>query len=688
MRERALHGMLLVLLAAMGGGIAWRAHDIRGLPRERVALQLGPGDFGQRQGGRTPMATVGTETRAVLVAPERVTILAGREVTPEDGRVSLEVVGPPESAALPDSAFRLSLIDPSAAQRVGSDDIALAAALTHWKTVERWTLRRDPAMRNRLTIEIEPGDVPRTPVRLQLDAVRATPAVLSSRPFDVPTGGRLELFYTLAHAPRETSAPSVTFSAHLACGASRLELWRDEMTPEQGMAPGWRTRSTPLPRGARDCRLDLRAEGGGVDAAPVWSPPRVVVPDHRPAPGATTPRSVILVSLDTLRADHLSSYGYPRETSPAIDRRLAAAGTLFTDVSTTFPLTNVAHMALMTGLYAESQPTAPASPTMMADVFRAAGFTTQAFTEDGMVTGAFGFWSGFDAFVERPFVGDERGRGTFRDGAEFLRTHGGRPFFLFLHTYKVHHPYAFGPRYAQRFAEPDAWSLPGLDPHVPPEHRPNMDAYDRAICEVDDQVAELLDALEGHGLEREVLLVIVSDHGEAFGEHGALQHGTAAHQEQLHVPLILRGPGIPPARRIDDPASLVDVAPTVFDLLGLPPLASPDGRSLRPLLDGGSLPPRPIYFAWMGGSGVRSGQWKAHRTRAGVEIFDLARDPRERMAVETTAFSPDTLLAQHRDETRARKQQLTRLAADGGGAAPQPMTPELERSLRALGYVQ
>ena len=140
MRERAVHGMLLVLLAAIGGGIAWRAHGIRGLPRERVALRLGSADFDQ-PAGRTPMATVGTETRAVLVAPEQLTILADRTVTPEEGRVRLEVIGPPESTALPDSAFRLLLIDPSASARLGSDDIALAAALTHWKTVERWKCR-------------------------------------------------------------------------------------------------------------------------------------------------------------------------------------------------------------------------------------------------------------------------------------------------------------------------------------------------------------------------------------------------------------------------------------------------------------------------------------------------------------------------------------------------------------------
>jgi arylsulfatase A-like enzyme len=305
-----------------------------------------------------------------------------------------------------------------------------------------------------------------------------------------------------------------------------------------------------------------------------------------------------------------------------------------------------------------------------------------------MVTGAFGFWTGFDAFVERPFVGDERGRGTFHDGAEFVRTRGGRPFFLFLHTYKVHHPYSFGPAYAERFAEPDAWSLPGLDTRVPSQHRKNMDAYDRAICEVDDQLSELLDALDRHGLARDTLVVVVSDHGEAFGEHGALQHGTAAHQEQLQVPLILRGPGIPRGLRVDAPASLVDVAPTLFDVVGLPPLEAADGRSLRPLLAGGSLPPRPIFFAWMGGTGVRSGRWKAHRTRHGLEVFDLSTDPGERVAVEAKAFQPEQLLAQHREATRARRETLTRAAADGGGATPQPMTPELERSLRALGYVQ
>src|SRR5712692_8517641 len=180
-----------------------------------------------------------------------------------------------------------------------------------------------------------------------------------------------------------------------------------------------------------------------------------------------------------------------RPTSPAIDARLIAQGTSFDDVSTTFPLTNVAHLSLFTGLYPESEPgrvgVATESPVLMlAEIFRDAGFDTAAFTEDALLAGVFGFWHGFDRFTERPFVGAARGRDTFRDGAAFLRIDGRRPFFLFLHTYKVHSPYEFGPASAPLFSDPAAWTQPGMDGEVPVEHRAKVDAYDRAIREADE----------------------------------------------------------------------------------------------------------------------------------------------------------------------------------------------------------
>src|SRR5690606_14816257 len=148
------------------------------------------------------------------------------------------------------------------------------------------------------------------------------------------------------------------------------------------------------------------------------------------------------------------------------------------------------------------------------------------------------------------------------DGARFLRAHRDQRFFLFLHTYKVHAPYVSSARYGSFFSDPSQWQGDLASFGVPPEQHARVDAYDRAIREVDDQLAGFLAELDRLGLADEALVVLLSDHGDAFGEHGVVGHGFGAHQEQLRIPWIMRGPGIPRDVAITDPVSIVDVAPT------------------------------------------------------------------------------------------------------------------------------
>ena len=331
--------------------------------------------------------------------------------------------------------------------------------------------------------------------------------------------------------------------------------------------------------------------------------------------------------------------------------------------------------------------------TLLTERLRDAGRATAAFTEDALIAGSFGFWYGFDRFVERSFREDQRGRATFDDGIRYLRDHRDRRFFLFLHTYKTHDPYAASAPYRELFSDATEWdeSPPAAD--VPARHRGRVDAYDRTIREADDLVAELLAELEALGLEERTIVVVLSDHGESFGEHGATGHGFSGFREQLWVPLVLRGPGIPEDLRVDAPASLVDVAPTLLDLLGLDPLPIAQGISLAPALRGDSLATdRALFFSWLqdGAAGVRRGPWKYLRSdlEPTPKVYDVVRDPAERSPLRTeTPFHPVAaeLLAEH----RARSEKLRSTLGHPDSSPNQPaLSEQMERSLRALGYIE
>jgi arylsulfatase A-like enzyme len=518
---------------------------------------------------------------------------------------------------------------------------------------------------------------------------------LLSGPFEVPPRARLVLGYGMSNAPRDPALGESAFAALLECegrAAQRLHDERIAFGEERAMR--WQSAivDLPAPRGTR-CRLRLETSGGAaLLGSGVWAVPEIL---SRPDRAQRERRNVILISLDTLRADHLSAYGYPRATSPQIDHQLIARGARFTDVSTTYPLTNIAHMSLMTGLFPNALPRAGAvdlgmAPRLVAEVLRDSGYTTGAYTEDVGVSGMYGFAFGFDRYVERPLVGEARGTQTFADGARFLRENRDRRFFLFLHTYKVHAPYSYSQPYGELFTDAAQWSGELAPYGVPPEQHPQVDAYDRAIREVDDQVAGFLAELDRLGLSDETYVVLLSDHGDAFGEHGLTGHGFGAHQEQLQIPLVVRGPGVPQGIAIDGPASIVDVAPTIFDLLGL---QGPDvqGASLRPALHGAALAQdRALLFSWIrtDAQGLRQGRWKLLDPGAMPQtLFDLAADPRERQPLDDQALIEPrrAALAVAAGDDRRRKEALS---AAGSSAAPYAASERMIESMRALGYVQ
>jgi arylsulfatase A-like enzyme len=621
-------------------------------------------------------------------------VAALRGIALADRKARREIPLPEAARDLPPDAFRLDAQLLPIATDVAPEIFDLFANETFHAAVEtRFGLTRSASDPTSAVLELETvGDMGEGRLNVDLRAILAQPPTVRSLPFDVPRGASIVLGYGLVAA----SGTAMRYRAALRCGdAAERVLLDDTLTPPDA---SWHGASADLTPG-RGCTLQLEtttADGSPVRAA-AWAEPIVFAPQSRA--GQPTAENVIVVSLDTLRADHLSGYGYPRPTSPTIDARLIRSGTTFTDVSTSFPRTDVAHMSLFTGLYPDAQPQAgrlraASTAVLMTESLRDAGLLTAGFTEDAMIAGAFGFWFGFDRFVERSYAERERGRATFADGIEFLRANADRRFFLFLHTYKTHKPYVASARF-DTFAPASDWQSLPLDPRVPPAERPQMDAYDRTVREADDLIASLLDELDRLGIAGRTLVVLLSDHGEAFGEHGAVEHGYAGHQEQLHIPLVFRGPGIPAGLRVDAPMSIVDVAPTVLALADAAPLRDAQGQSLADAFTGHYLARhRPLFFSWLakGAQGVRQGPWKYLRADHGHELFDLASDPGEnvpRLRKRAARAVDAALIADHRERSARLRERLA-----GTGATPSASPSDaaidgrMQDSLRALGYVQ
>ena len=314
-------------------------------------------------------------------------------------------------------------------------------------------------------------------------------------------------------------------------------------------------------------------------------------------------RGFILISIDTLRADSLGAYGYDLPTSPFFDE-LAEQGTLFERAVIQYPSTLTSHMSIFTGLYPQEHQVLPPS-TVLSDAiatvpeqFQANGFRTAGHTEGGFVAGGYGFRRGFDEFTDTAYRSDTDIERTFDRGLDFLRSlQDDERFFLFLHTYSVHDPYEPPDRYRTMFwpgPPPETFDSSGenlrrvnqgemeIDPEAVEYFRA---MYDASVRYMDDVVGQFLAELDTLGLMGETTLILTSDHGEEFLEHGKMAH-TQVYPESLLVPLLVVHPQQTAARRVTEVVEAVDLAPTLFELAGLPETPPVSGRSLVPLLIG------------------------------------------------------------------------------------------------------
>jgi arylsulfatase A-like enzyme/Flp pilus assembly protein TadD len=397
----------------------------------------------------------------------------------------------------------------------------------------------------------------------------------------------------------------------------------------------------------------------------------------------TAPRetglSVLLVTIDTLRADALGAYGNRDARTPWIDR-LAASGVRFDDAHAHNVTTLPSHANILSGRYPFDHGVRdnisfrfPPGVETIATLLAAHGYRPGAFVSAFPLASRFGLRRGFEVYDDS-FVGvhsrtafrlEERpGADTVALARRWLEAQAGHPWFCWVHVYEPHYPY---------------------DPPEPFASRFRGDPYHGEVAAADAALGPLLEPILSAGRAGRTLVVLTGDHGESLGEHGEATHGILAYEATLRVPLVLYQPRLFSPRVVSTPVRHVDLLPTILDALALPVPDGLPGRSLLTLARGASSPPRPSYFEALAGQLNRG--WAPlygvihDRTKyidlPIPELYDLDRDPAETR----------NLAASRPDELRAMRARLAPLRAADGGASPQRESAEVLDRLRALGYL-
>lgn len=420
--------------------------------------------------------------------------------------------------------------------------------------------------------------------------------------------------------------------------------------------------------------------------------------------------NVIFISLDTLRADHLGIEGYFRDTSPNIDI-LGRQGVYFKEAIANGPWTLPSHRSMFTSrlpsfqkefLLREERPIERLAPEyrMLTEHLVLAGYVTQAYTAAGYVAANFGYFRGFDRYVDRQGV---RGRrmadkcAAFTEGMKWLETNQHKKFFLFLHTYEIHKPYT------------RTYFVGDLE--NPTKQELMIAKYDGGIRYADRYVGMLKKKLDDLNLTNDTIIILTSDHGEELGQRTFLYHGHSTYDEMIRVPLLFHNPRLFKPRMIDTAqVQLTDLMPTILDLVGLPIPKGVQGRSLKPLLQGKKLNEESYaYSEWMMRGPERksvryvgpSRKMKAILSPAlieaglhpdatfgknkfqlhdvsGREYYDLKADPKE---VKNLSGTKDPIFSELESKLSSRYPNLSTHVENETG-----VDPELREQLKSLGY--
>jgi arylsulfatase A-like enzyme len=424
--------------------------------------------------------------------------------------------------------------------------------------------------------------------------------------------------------------------------------------------------------------------------------------------GPARPTNVLLISIDTLRPSMLGCYGYDRPTSPTLDR-LAAEGVLFENAFTTSPWTLPAHGSLLTGLYPRHHGARTGRHGMrrgvptLGEILSGKGFATAAIVNSYFVSRPYGFARGFQDFVfHREYATGKEPSEVIDTALTWLSKKRSDPFFLFLHDYDVHSDYGARPEYEELFARPYEGRITGSTQQLlqfirepfdldarDVEHL--IDLYAAGIRQKDEELTRLIEHLRTSGQLESTLIIVTSDHGEEFLEHGGVLHARTQYDEVIRIPLILSGPGVPRGRRIVEPVSINDVLPTTLTLLGLSWDGAVDGTDASQLWrkEPDETARNRILFGEADQHNekpdimrsVRYAQYKLihNRLTRRSALYDLHADPHERHDVSDT----------HPEMTRRLMKELRRFeSAPLLGDPLPPVDEETKLRLEELGYLQ
>jgi len=394
--------------------------------------------------------------------------------------------------------------------------------------------------------------------------------------------------------------------------------------------------------------------------------------------------NVILVTLDTTRADHIGCYGGPEGITPNIDERLAAKGLRFLHASAVAPITLPSHTSMLTGLYpyhhgvrSNGNFALGEDFETLAGSFKKAGYQTAAFISASVLTRRYGLDRDFDLYDDDlstmqqhigTLVPSRTGNFTMDSALTWLKARDRkRSFFCWIHLYDPHAPLTPPPEFAARFGN---------------------DLYSAEIAFTDAQIGRLLDELDEEKISDETYVSIIADHGEGLGEHGEHSHAILIHEATIHVPWILEGPGLPRNAVIADPVSNADVVPTLAALAGVADPNADTGDGINVLTASALAPDQdreivietllPRYqYGWSPLYGLRRGPWKLVSGKR-VELFNLESDPKE---LEDLSSRQPELLRELETDLRPI------IEAGSKDDAKISLTPGEREQLEALGYL-
>ncbi len=528
-----------------------------------------------------------------------------------------------------------------------------------------------------------------------------------------------------ASAYTQEGVPSVRFEVEYK-GRLVLDEVRAAGLSESREDLSWRRLELPVGAGGE---LVLRTSLPG-DVDPERPAPRagfglleISVPDVRARANATTAQpNVVLICIDTLRADRLSAHGSAESgTSPTLDA-LAARGTLFERAYSATPWTWPSTASLLTSLAPPEHGLLDVDSCYLAhqletlaEAFWEAGAATAAFSCNPLVAANKNFDQGFQQFTEYEWADTDV---VLRDVEPWLRDAAEHRFFLYLHVTEPHRPYAPDEDLAERFAgaAPEGYSDSACKPFLDARGvgqrydearlaellRHRLGLYDGEIASVDRQFARLLELLAELGVDDRTVVAVTSDHGEEFAEHGMLGHGKQLHDESLHVPLILAGPGVPVGVRVSEPVENRFVGPTLLALAGIDARRNLSGVDLLDRAAVAARAEETMFFTVQRGQGVdperggrfplpelqaaQRGSWRVMWSEQGgldrsewTALYDLEADPQARRNV---AGEHPELARELVGEIRAwleRGERVRPRALDGGEAA--------QGMLQEIGYI-